>query len=559
MLLCILAVNTLQAVESQYQIVENAVITHIEILAHDSLEGREVGEPGELKAAEYIRSVFKSAGLSSVGTENYFQYFQFLKEFRITENNKLHINNIEMILHEDFVPLKQSASQSFEFSELISVGYGIKTGDDSTSYNDYANLDVSGKGLLIARHAPKSEDFPHTDFSKHESLTDKINRAIEQKAAGIFFYTPLDYDDTLVANNISSIYPKDIPILFLKRSGLEKLKSVSDAKIPYTGNVELLKIRDTSQNVIGIINGEIDSTVIIGAHYDHLGWGTPASSYHGVPAIHNGADDNASGVAALLELARKYAYANQKPHYTMLFVAFAGEEAGLLGASNFAKNMTVDSSKIRMMINMDMIGRLKDQEKGLAILGVGTTKEFTNFFDSLNYQDIKLTLSKTGLGASDHTVFYNREIPALHIFTGAHLDYHKPSDDIEKIDADGIVKVAGLVDSLLTYFDKLEKPLNFTKTKGSASSKYRKKYSVTLGVIPDHVTEVQGFKIDGVVGDQPAEKAGMLKGDIIVKLGEVVIDDIYDYMNALSKFKKGDTVTAIIKRGEKQIELTVTF
>ncbi len=557
-ILFVLAAN-LQAIESQYIISSQSVMQHIEVLAADSLEGREVGEPGELKAAEYIRSIFKTAGLLSEGTDNYFQYYDFLKKIQVTEQTTLKVNYIPLVLHEDFIPLQQSASKSFKFTDVVDVGYGIKTGDDSNSYNDYANKDVSGKAVLIARFAPPSKDYPHTDFSKHELIIDKINIAIKHNVSGIFFYTPKEHDDTLLTYNIANIYAKDIPIIFIKRRAFEKLKLISNTNFTYEGNVELVKVWDTAQNVIGIVKGETDSTVIIGAHYDHLGWGTPASTYHGVPAIHNGADDNASGVAALLELARKYAHADKKPHYTMLFIAFSGEEAGLLGSSYFAKHMTVDSTTIRMMINMDMIGRLKDQDKGLAILGVGSTSEFTNFFDSLNYQDIKLTLSKSGYGASDHTVFTARGIPSLHLFTGAHKDYHKPSDDIDKIDADGIVKVTTFVDRLLTYFDNLDKPLVFTKTKDSSHGKRRKKYSVTLGVIPDYVSEVQGFKIDGVTKDKPAEKAGIIKGDIIIQLGEVVINDIYDYMNALSKFKKGDTVKAVVVRKGKQIELSVTF
>ena len=502
-----------QAIESQYTITADSIFKHIEVLANDSLEGREVGEPGELKAAEYIRSVFKSAGLLSVGTDNYFQYYDFVKQIKATKNNTFSINGSNLILHKDYTLLKQSASTDFEFTKMIDVGYGIKISDDSGSYNDYRGKDVKGKLLLIKKSEPDSKDYPHIDFDKYSSFTDKINRAKKEKAGGIIFYAPESQDDTLIERGVIDIHTQDIPIFFFKRSGMEKLQQ---AKPPYTitGTTELVTIHDTAQNVIGIVKGETDSTVIIGAHYDHLGWGTPASHYHGKPAIHNGADDNASGVAALIELARKYAHTDIKPHYTMLFIAFSGEEAGLLGSSYFAKHMTVDSTKIRMMINMDMIGRLKDQEKGLAILDVGSTSEFTKFFDSLNYKEIKLTPSKSGYGASDHTVFTARRIPSLHLFTGAHKDYHRPSDDIEKIDADGIVKVATFVDSLLTYFDHLEKPLIFIKTKDATRGKRKKKYSVTLGVIPDHVSDVQGFKIDGVTKDKPADKAGMQKGDI---------------------------------------------
>lgn len=553
----VLPINS-QAIDSQYTITADSIFKHIEVLANDSLEGREVGEPGELKAAKYIRSVLKSAGLSSEGADNYFQYYDFVKQIKATKNNTFSINGSYLILHDDYTLLKQSNSADFEFTNIIDVGYGIKVSDDSGSYDDYKGKDVKGKLLLVKKSAPDSKEYPHIDFDKYSSFTDKISRAIEEKAGGIIFYAPANQDDTLIERGVIHIHTQDIPIFFFKRSGIEKLQHT---KTPYTitGTTELVTIHDTAQNVIGIVKGESDSTVIVGAHYDHLGWGTPASTYHGPPAIHNGADDNASGVSALLELARKYAQSKVKPHYTMLFIAFSGEEAGLLGSSYFAKHMTVDSTKIRMMINMDMIGRLKDQEKGLAILDVGSTSEFTKFFDSLNYKEIKLTPSTSGYGASDHTVFTARKIPSLHLFTGAHKDYHKPSDDIDKIDAGGIVKVATFVDSLLTYFDHLEKPLVFIKTKDTSRGKRKKKYSVTLGVIPDHISDVQGFKIDGVTKDKPADKAGMQKGDIIIQLGEITINDIYDYMNALSKFKKGDTVKAVINRDKKELELIVIF
>ncbi len=548
----------LQAIESKYEINSKSVLNHIEILADDSLEGRQVSEPGELKAAEYIRSVFKSAGLLSQNVEDYFQYYDFIKEIKVTDKSNLTVNGTTFELQKDFKLLKQSASSDFAFSELVDVNYGIKTGDDSASYNDYADKNVEGKLVLIKRYAPDEKDNPHVDFDKFSSLTDKISRAIKEKAGGIIFYTPEGHDDTLIDYGVTNIHAKEIPIFFFKKSGMKKLQTL---KNPYkiSGRTELVTVRDTAQNVIGFIQGETDTAVIIGAHYDHLGWGSSSSLHIGEKAIHNGADDNASGVAALLELARKYAQAKEKLHYSMIFIAFSGEEAGLLGANKYAKNMTIDSSKVRMMFNMDMIGRLKEQDNGLAILGVGTTEEFKNYFDSLDYKDIKLSLKESGTGPSDHTIFYNRKIPVLHFFTGAHKDYHKPSDDVEKIDADGIVKVTTLIDMLITHFDRYDKPLVFSKTKDSSEGKRSKRYSVSLGVMPDYVAEVQGLKVDGVMEGRPAEKAGILEGDIVVQLGHVVINDIYDYMDALSKFKKGDTIKALVNRNGKKIELSVTF
>lgn len=275
--------------------------------------------------------------------------------------------------------------------------------------------------------------------------------------------------------------------------------------------------------------------------------------------IHNGADDNASGVSALMELAGYYAEQKADLKYSFLFITFAGEETGLLGSSHFAKNMTIDSSKVRMMINLDMIGRLNEQKNGLAILGTGTCEAFKDYFDSLKYDELKLSLKESGTGPSDHLAFYNRKIPVLNFFTGAHSDYHKPSDDADKIDSDGIVKVTSLVRETIDYFNNYEGDLTFQKTKDSSQSKRRSKYSVTLGIIPDYVSENKGLRVDGVMDDRPGAKAGLLEGDVIIKMGDITIDDIADYMTALGKFRKGDTTMVEIIRDKNRLSLKVIF
>ncbi|KAA3635872.1 MAG: PDZ domain-containing protein [Calditrichaeota bacterium] len=559
-LFLLISVSISYGITSNYSISADSVFKHISVLADDSLEGRQVGEPGELKAAEYIRDQFQKAGLESKNLDNYFQYYDFIKLIDFSSQNSLIVNGTELKLYDEFHPLKQSASTVFDFSDPVFVDYGIKTED--SSYNDYENLDVSGKAVIIKRYAPSSDSNPHVDFDKYSGLVDKINTAIEHDAKAVIFYTPPDHDDTLIDRGVTNIYPKDIPILFLKRTALEKLNiDLENPKInSLSGQTDLVTVRDTAQNVLGYLDAGNDTTVIIGAHYDHLGYGGPTSLYAGSDKqIHNGADDNASGVAALLELARFYANAAEKPHYSLLFFAISGEEAGLLGANNFAKNMNIDSTKVRMMINMDMIGRLKDQENGLAVLGVGTCEDFKVYFDSVINTDLKIAQKESGTGPSDHTIFYNRKIPVLHLFTGAHHDYHKPTDDAEKIDNEGIVKVANLVVDFVNYFDEFNKPLEFKKTKDESEGKRSRKYSVSLGVMPDYVAEVKGLRIDGVMDDRPAANAGILEGDIVIKMGDIEINDIYDYMNALSKFRKGDTTTTIIVRDGEEMEFTVIF
>ncbi len=562
LLLALALASSAYSLTSTYTITADSVFRHVAVLADDSMEGREIGEPGEWKSAMYIESVFKSAGLEPKGTDGYLQSFNFLKKIELGPDNKLIVNGIELKLGDEYEPLKQSASRQFSFNNVVDVGYGITVDTSDGQYDDYAGKDVAGQAVLIARNTPEQEKYPHVDFDRYSTIPDKINMAIDHKAAGIFLYTPSNKDDTLAPVIPAYINFKDVPIVLLKRKGLERLKVGLDEPMisSIKGETQLYKVRDTGYNVIAYIPARTDTTVIIGAHYDHLGRGGPASMYHGpVPEIHNGADDNASGVAALLELARYFEGARDQLKYSLLFISFSGEEAGLLGSTHFADHMTIDSTKVRMMINMDMIGRLKDQENGLAILGTGTCEQFKNYFDSLKSDGVKMTFKESGIGPSDHTAFYNKNIPVLYFFTGPHADYHKPTDDIDKIDSHGIVQVADIVGGIITHFDQYSGPLVFAKTKGGTEGHRRPQFSVTLGVMPDYVAETKGLRIAGVMPDRPGERAGIQKGDVIVKMGNYDIGDISDYMNALSKFKKGDSVQVVVERGEQTVTLPVQF
>jgi len=549
--------------DNKYLITSDSIYNHIAVLAHDSLEGRQVGEIGEQKAARYIQSVFETAGLKPKGDSNsYLQSFQFTKRIDHGPNNRLTINGIELKIKEDYLPMKQSASAAFTFSDIVNVKYGIEIDEDEGDFNDYKGLDVTDRAVIIKRHSPVSDDSSGIDLDRYASLTDKINTALEHKASGIFFITPEDHDDTLLSRGPVRLTPKDIPIIFLRRKGLEKLGlDLSNPEIlSAVGETELIKTRDTAYNVIGYLPSDNDTTIILGAHYDHLGWGASSSRYTGkTKMIHNGADDNGSGTACLLELARYYSSRRDDLPYSLLFIAFTGEEEGLLGSSNFVRHMTVDSTKIRMMVNMDMVGRLQEQEKGLAIFGTGTCQEFKNYFDTLHYDRVKITPKESGVGGSDHTAFYNKNIPVLFFFTGAHEDYHKPSDDIEKIDLVGTVRVANIVADAVNHFSHHNGPLEFQRTKSSEESRHRKNFSVTLGIMPDFIAEVKGLRVDGVSPDRPGEKAGIKQGDIIIKMGKIAIGDIYDYMNTLGKFRKGDTTQLEVVRDNDTLQLLVIF
>lgn len=305
-------------------------------------------------------------------------------------------------------------------------------------------------------------------------------------------------------------------------------------------------------NVIGYMDNSKAETIIIGAHYDHLGYGEFGSRYDGDREIHNGADDNASGVSVLLNLANNLSL---NSNYNYLFIAFSGEEHGLLGSSYFAKNPTVDLKKVKFMLNFDMVGRLND-ERTLAVNGVGTSDAWGKLLNKANTMNFVLKTSESGFGASDHTAFYLQEIPVLHFFTGQHEDYHKPSDDVDKINFNGMYLIMEYVKSIIEHSEKI-KTFKFQET--VTTEKSTPKFKVTLGIMPDYLYDGKGLKIDGVTKNKTANKFGILKGDIIVKLGDLEITDIYKYMEGLSLHKTGDSTIVRVKRGEKILDVPIVF
>jgi hypothetical protein len=306
-------------------------------------------------------------------------------------------------------------------------------------------------------------------------------------------------------------------------------------------------------NVIGYIDNNAENTVVIGAHYDHLGYGGDGSLYRGKEkAIHNGADDNASGVAMMLNLASKLQ--NSDTHNNYLFMAFSGEEMGLLGSNYFVKHPTIDHKKINYMINMDMVGRLK-ADSTLAVYGVGTSPVFKQIIETRGH-NFKIIENESGVGPSDHTSFYLDNVPVLHFFTGQHEDYHKPSDDADKLNYKGMELISTYIYDIITDLDHNGK-LTFTKTKNESEETPR--FRVGLGVIPDYLYDGKGMRIDGVSEDKPAIKAGLQKGDVVVKMGDSTIVDMMGYMRALSVFKEGDKTKVKVLRDGKEVEVEVEF
>ncbi len=307
-------------------------------------------------------------------------------------------------------------------------------------------------------------------------------------------------------------------------------------------------------NVIGYINNGADQTVVIGAHYDHLGHGIFGSRQPDEPAIHNGADDNASGVAGILEIARQLKESDANGN-NYIFIGFSGEELGLYGSKAFVKSAVFDADKVNYMINLDMVGRL-NADKVLAVNGTGTSPIWDDVLASEKPADFDVKKHESGIGASDHTSFYIEDIPVLHFFTGQHAEYHKASDDSPLINFEGIQEVASYIVDIIESLDTGGE-LAFTKTKDEENT--RSTFKVSMGIMPDYVADGVGVRVDAVMDGRPAAVAGLEKGDIVIQLGDVKVDTINDYMMALGKLEKGDKTTVVVKRGDKEVKKDIQF
>ena len=347
-----------------------------------------------------------------------------------------------------------------------------------------------------------------------------------------------------------------VPVIYFTEAGANKanIAPLTEATINFAGDIKISN--STGHNVVGFINNNKPFTVVLGAHFDHLGYGEDHNSlYTGKEKlIHNGADDNASGTAALIELA-KWTKTSASKNYNYLFVAFSGEELGLFGSKYFVENSPIPNERINYMINMDMVGRLNADTKALAIGGYGTSPSWEEKIKTADsYFAIKQDSS--GSGPSDHTSFYRKDIPVLFFFTGTHSDYHKPTDDAEKVNIEGEVKIINYIKDLVVYYDTKPK-LKFLKTREAQMGK--SSFKVSLGIFPDYTYSGKGVRVDGVTEGRAAEKAGVKVGDVLMKLGDHEFTDVMSYMGALNKFEKGITTKLILMRGNETLTVDITF
>jgi aminopeptidase YwaD len=543
-LFIILLFVSLSSVGQKQKKADKAMVTslqeHISYLANDKLEGRRAGTNGEKLAREYISKQFAAIGLEPKGVQSWYQPFDIYDGKQINAATLLYINDHELKLNEDYFPFVFCPNTSLE----AAVSLAIK----ETGVPWFADLkDVQED------HA----DNPHFDLT--EAVKTIANKVAEKGATALFVYNTNTTPDQLQFNGRDHSQPLRIPVIYLTQKAKEKFLSDESATLDIRLKIDIGDKKRTGNNVIGFINNGAGSTIVFGAHYDHLGYGEDGNSMlrTGEKQIHNGADDNASGTAALIELARLMKVSKDKSN-NYAFIAFSGEELGLHGSKYFTEHPTLNLQTINYMINMDMVGRLNDSSKTLTIGGYGTSPAWGPVFTSLSKQKLfTIKFDSSGTGPSDHTSFYLKNIPVLFFFTGLHTDYHKPSDDYDKINIEGELNIIKFIESLVKTTNTKGK-LAFQKTR-ETTSMASTRFNVTLGIMPDYTFSGGGVRVDGVSEGRPAEKAGIQTGDIIVQLGDFNTHSMETYMHALGKFNKGDKTKVKYKRGNELKESDVQF
>lgn len=543
-------------------------------LASDDLKGRLTGTPEARKAAEYIAAQFKAAGLQpGPGMQDYYQQFEFTSAVKLGGENTLSVaQGKSYVVNTDFVPTGFSEDADLHSTPVAFAGFGITAADQK--YDDYAGIDAKGKVVIVYRWGPEGDD-PKSDFATYYPIRYKAMMAREHGAVALLVVSEDPQDDDLIQlRNDASFGTAGIPVLSVKRSLVSDLLKAAGQDFPDPKNphgtlqfdlknvslnlqCSLTREKGKSDNVVAWLPAttSTDRTIVLGAHYDHLGLGMEGSLAPKWGEVHNGADDNASGTAALMELARKFGQQTQR-NENLLFVAFGGEELGVLGSSFFVKHPDIPIKNMMAMLNMDMVGRLRDEK--LVVGGVGTSPVWPALLNKANTDGLHLTFNQDGYGPSDHASFYGKDIPVLFFFTGSHAEYHRPEDDANLINYDGLNEVTNYV-WRITQAISASNPPQFTRVKGGDQETAARGFRVYLGTIPDYTEEVKGVKLTGVRADSPAEKAGIKGGDIIVQFGDKKIENIYDYTYALQEHKAGETVTVVVMRDNAPVSVQVTL
>ena len=559
-------------------------LQHIDVLAHDSLTGRGIGTPGIEIAAGYIAGQFAAIGIEPAALDgSYFQSFEVAASREMTEDGEFLLAGVDTSPSRglDYTPFSFSSDDAFE-GDVVFVGYGLVSGENH--HDDYADLDVNSKVVLMLRRQPENWTTGSLDM-RLAGFRNKVYEARDRAAAAVLIVNRLGDDDDELAPFVGTEGDYGLPAFHVSRQlaqdmltagsagSLEQLQAQADngdhvsrpiQGIRLAGHAGVRSVMTEVRNVVGRIQGRgprAHEYVVIGAHFDHLGNSVPARFFGGSPGdepqIHNGADDNASGVAGVIEIGR--AFMNQRPlNRSVLLVAFTAEETGLHGSRYFVDHPPVKLENIVAMLNLDMIGRLDPEKNTLQVFGTSAAVEFNDMIPRLvTAAGMKLRGDKSAIGPSDHTNFYKRKVPSVHVFTGLHQDYHRPGDDIEKINGPGGARVADFTLALADEILAAQQRPTYFEVKESAQL-FGQAPRVVMGIMPGYADDGQpGMVVDGVRSGGPAETAGIRDGDRIIRIGHTEVNNIQDYMGALRTTKPGDEIAVILKREGNEIELRV--
>jgi len=545
---CAISKNT-----GSFQKIEPSLRAHVSYLADDKLEGRRTGTAGEKLAMSYIAQQFQKIGLAPKGTDQYYQSFSVNEGKEIKEGTTLTITKSfsegaaatkNLLLNKEFFAFPYSANGSI-------------SGTATTGLREIGSPWLMDIDVVLEDNANN----PHFDLAGY--IYEYSKTAKSKGATALIWYNAGKKEDKLSFNGKDKSPSVDIPVLYVSNAIINGItKEDEEGVFNFNGTVQLGEKIRSGSNVIGWVDNKATTTVIIGAHFDHLGYGEDGNSRYEKKeaAIHNGADDNASGTAALIELARVLKQSPAKTN-NYLFIAFSGEELGLYGSKYFTEHPTIELSAVNYMINMDMVGRLNDSTRTVTIGGFGTSPTWATLVNnqslSRNEKSLSIKIDSSGSGPSDHTSFYRKDIPVLFYFTGLHTDYHKPTDDADRINYKGMVQIVKHVRNVVEGANEKGK-LAFLKTR-EAQTTTTARFSVSMGIMPDYTYSGNGVRADGVTEGRAAQKAGLKAGDIVLQIGDYRVSSMESYMQTLGRFKKGDKTTVVYQRGSEKFTVEIQF